>query len=141
MNRYVTFVGVAACLLLSGPAARAQQCATWSQKFDKITNPEIIAKLRNFDWDQAVATSGGAEQVIAAMKVTRRDAVERLQNADQAAEMTKGYAGPVIYDATWEECRTARSAHMAAKCEHLNLTEMILYIDGSIELLRCRQNR
>jgi hypothetical protein len=139
MNRCVPIVGLAVYMLFSGPAVKAQQCSNWSSKFDKITNPDILAKLRNFDWDQAIAQAGGPEQIIASFKVTRRDAQQRLENADHAAEATKGYSGPVIYDATWAECKTARSAHMAAKCEHLNLTEMILYIDGSLELLKCRQ--
>jgi hypothetical protein len=139
MNRYLTFVGLAVCLLFSASVAKAQRCSTWSPKFDKITNPQILAKLRNFDWDRAIATAGGPEQVIASMKVTRRDAQQRLENADRAAEATKPGSGPVRYDATWDDCRSNLGAHMAAKCEHLNMTEMILYIDGSIELLKCRQ--
>jgi hypothetical protein len=139
MKRYLVLFGLTLSVLLSGPGSRAQQCPTWSPKFNLITNPEILQKLRNFDWDKAVADAGGPEEVIASMKVTLKDAQDRLQNADRAAEATKAYGGPVIYDATWDQCRnTNMGANMAAKCEHLNMTEMILFLEGSIELLRCR---
>ncbi|HTR26537.1 MAG TPA: hypothetical protein VMI10_21380 [Terriglobales bacterium] len=132
-------VTIAICFLAA--TFCSAQCPDWSPKFDQITNPEVIAKLHEMNWDQAVAQSGGPEQVIAALKVTRRDAQQRLENADRAAEATKASSGPVQYDATYAQCKSGNvGAHGAAKCEHLNMTEMILSIDGSIDLVRCRQN-
>lgn len=140
MKQSIATIAVAICLLVTVTFSDAQPCSNWSSKFDQITNPEVLAKLREMNWDKAIADSGGPEQVIASLKVTRRDAQQRLENADRAAEATKAEGGPVKYDATYAQCKSGNGgAHQAAKCEHLNMTEMILSLDGSIELVKCRQ--
>lgn len=129
------------CLLASG-TARAQTCPNWSPKFDQITNSEVKQKLRNTNWDQAIQSAGGPEPIVASFKASRKDAQQRLDNAARAAEETKGYPGPVRYDVTWEQCRNNnKNAHMAAVCEHLNMSELILTLDGSIDLVKCRENQ
>jgi hypothetical protein len=129
-------------LLVTATSSKTAGCPNWSSKFDQITNEEVIEKLKTTDWDKLIADAGGPEAFIAQLKVLRKDAQERLENADRAAEATKPDSGPVKYDATWAECRKKEGgAHKAAKCEHLNMTEMILYIDGAIELAKCRQDQ
>jgi hypothetical protein len=140
MKQSIATTAVAICLLATATLSTAQQCPNWSAKFDQVTNQQVIAKLRATNWDQAIADSGGPEQMIAALKVTRKDAKQRLENADRAAEATKADPGPVRYDASWAQCQSGNGgANQAAKCEHLNMTEMILTLDGSIELAECRQ--
>jgi hypothetical protein len=140
MKKSIATIAVALCLMVAATLSTAQQCPNWSAAFDRITNQEVIAKLRATNWDKAIADAGGPEQIIASLKVTRKDAQQRLENADRAAEATKANAGPVRYDATWAQCTSGNGgANLAAKCEHLNMTEMILTLDGSIELVKCRQ--
>jgi hypothetical protein len=140
MTQGTATMAAAICLLAAVTLSTAQQCPNWSAKFDQITNQEVVAKLRATNWDKAIADAGGPEQIIASLKVTRKDAQQRLENADRAAEATNAGPGPVRYDATWSQCRSGNGgANQAAKCEHLNMTEMILTLDGSIELAKCRQ--
>jgi len=141
MKRTIAIVVMGLSLLISATSCRAQKCPNWSPKFDKITNPDVIAQLKAMNWDKAIADAGGPEQLIASMKVTRKDAQQRLETADHNAEAIKAGPGPVKYDATWDQCKNNGGAYQASKCEHLVLTEMILYLDGSIELLKCRQDQ
>lgn len=141
MKQSVVITVVAFVALLAVTSSGGQKCPNWSSIFDKITNEEALAKLREMDWDKAIADAGGPEEAIASFKVLRKDAQKRLENADRAAEATKADSGPVKYDATWAQCRNKNmGAHQAAKCEHLNMTELIYSIDGSIELIKCRQD-
>jgi hypothetical protein len=128
--------------LLSAASLLGQQCPNWSPKFNQITNQQVIQKLHEMNWDQIVQSAGGPEEMIASLKATRRDAQQRLDTAARAADLTKAYGGPVNFDVTWEQCQNPNmGANEAAVCEHLNMSEMILSLDGSIELLECRAGR
>ena len=142
MKQTVLTLAVVVALLITATSSKTEGCPNWSSKFDQITNQEALEKLRAMDWDKAIADAGGPEEFIAKLKVVRKDAQQRLENADRAAEETKSESGPVKYDETWESCRQNNGgAHKAAKCEHLNMTELILSLDGSIEIAKCRQDQ
>ena len=126
--------------MLSATVISAQSCPNWSAKFDKITNKGVLNTLRNSNWDDLIAASGGPEAIIAASRVTLRDARERLQGASEAAHATSANPGEKIDDLTWEDCKSAEGANMAAKCEYLNMSELILTLEGTIELAQCRQD-
>jgi hypothetical protein len=99
-----------------------------------------LAKLKTTNWDELIAAAGGPEAIIASSKVTLQDARERLKNAAEAAKATSATENEPVDDATWGECKSPGGAHMAAKCEHLNMSEMILTLEGTIELAQCRQD-
>jgi hypothetical protein len=117
----------------------AGDCPNWSPKFDRITNPEVIEKLKQMtDWDAVCEQSGGAAKIIVIFKANIKTAKEHLETAQAAADQLAASEADKRRTVTWEECKNAKSAFMAAKCEVLNMQELILSLDGSIDLARCR---
>jgi hypothetical protein len=136
-----TRLAILVVIVLAGmgtSAVLAQACPNWSPKFDRITNKEVIAKLKQTNWDEGIAAAGGPEGIIASSKVTLKDAQRRLVLAKEAAEATS--SDGQLRSVTWDECKyNNASANSAANCEYLNMSEMILALEGTIELAQCRQ--
>ena len=119
--------------------ASSASCPNWSPKFDAIKNPEVIREMRSrTDWDSLIEQSGGASAVIAVAKSTILDARSRLQDAKTVVTKLAANESVAQSGATWGQCKTAESAVMAAKCEVLNMQEVILSMEGTIDLATCR---
>jgi hypothetical protein len=138
MKCHKILVSLFGLLLTLGCAAAAQSCPNWSPKFDQITNKEVLAALRSTDWDAGIEQAGGPEAAIALFKATLKDARQHKEIAAQAAEDTAS-STHVIFDATWDQCKSNLGANMAAKCEYLNMSELIMAMEGSIEIAQCRE--
>jgi hypothetical protein len=126
-------------LMLVNGGAFGQSCPNWSPKFDEITNPDVRAQLQQMNWDGTIAQNGGPEATIALFKSTLEDAQSHRDNAAQIVQDVAADPEAARLDATWDDCRPPANALMAAKCEYLNMTELILTAEGSIELAQCRQ--
>jgi hypothetical protein len=122
--------------------ASAQTCPNWSSKFDKISNPEVIKKLKAMpDWDTVVAQSGGAAQIIAAFTANLKTAKDqRARTVTIIKQLYSGPGDPMDFHVTYAACQKASGALMAAQCEYLNMTDLILTSEGSIDLAQCRLN-
>jgi len=133
---------VGAVLLPGG--GHATDCANWSSKFDGIKNPEVRAEFRSRSdrrsWDQLIEEAGGPAKALVLFRNDLRDARSRLDNANGAAEALKA-AGTTDREITWQECSGQTNARTAARCEALNMREMIMALEGSIELVQCRMGR
>jgi hypothetical protein len=120
-------------------ALNAGDCPNWSPKFDQITNPEVKDKLKQMtDWDAVCEQSGGAAKIIVIFKANIKTAKEHLAKAQDAADQLAASEQDKRRPVTWEECKNPGNAFMAAKCEVLNMQELILSLDGSIDLAQCR---
>ncbi len=126
-------------LTMMNAGAFGQSCPNWSPKFDEITNSEVKSQLQQMNWDAAIEQAGGPDATIVAFNSILADARTRLDNAARAVQQLAADRESAQLDATWDECSGPRNALMAAKCEYLNMTELILSAEGSIELVQCRQ--
>lgn len=122
------------------PSASLSPCPNWSPKFDKITNPEVKKKLKEMkDWDGLIAESGGPVKILITFKNSLKDAKKRLEIAQQDVDKLASDEASKR-PSTWEECKNPVNALAASSCEVLNLQELILTLEGSIELAQCRLN-
>jgi hypothetical protein len=126
-------------LILVNIGAFGQSCPNWSPKFDEITNPEVRSQLQQMNWDAAIEQAGGPDATIVAFNSILADARTRRDNAARIVEQIAADREAAQLNATWDDCRNPGNALMAAKCEYLNMTEMILSAEGSIELVQCRE--
>lgn len=126
-------------LMLMNAGGFAQNCPNWSPKFDEITNPEVKSRLQQTDWDAAIQQGGGADAVIASFETLIENARIGRDNAARAVQQLAADSESARLDATWGECRQGGNALLAEKCQYLNLSELILVSEGSIELAQCRR--
>lgn len=134
----VPFLIIVPIVVLSTSAAAAG-CPNWSSKFDGVQNPEVRAKLRSTtNWDDLIAQSGGPNAVLVQAKGILVDARERLATAQEAARRLAATDAGARSSVTWSECSGNLNALMAAKCEALNMNEVIMVTEGQLELVQCR---
>lgn len=137
--KHLTFcLGIAIASTMLG---NAQACPNWSAKFDGITNKDIVAKLKTTDWDAAMTMSGGPEAIIASNKVTIKDAQSRRDAAKQGFEAISSDHSDTGLNVTWNDCKPPADALAAEACQYLNMSEMILTLQGMNELYQCRQSQ
>ena len=128
--------------MFSNSVAWAGTCPNWSSKFDEIRNPQVVQELRSRNnWDNLIEQSGGSDAVIITAKSTILDARSRLQTAQKVAAQLAVNDSDARSRVTWDQCSSASNALMAAKCEALNMQEVILSMEGTIELAQCRLGR
>lgn len=119
------------------------QCSDWSPKFDRLTNPEARRDLeaKRGRWDQLFAEAGGPARAIVNLKYDLSSAQDRLEGSKKSAaalEVPGAPRSPV----NWPLCTSGRvSAITAARCETLNMQELIWTLEGMIDLAQCRLNR
>ena len=129
------------CVAMAPSLRAGSGCPNWSSHFDGITREEVIRELRNRDWDAVIEQAGGPTKVIIAFKDGLKNARERLANAEEAVQRTAADENARRSKVTWQECADPQTVLMAAKCEVLNMSELIMTLQGSIELAECRKGR
>ena len=135
-----TRVVVITMMIGFGQIAFAGDCQNWSSKFDTVTNPDVLRDLRSKrNWDSLIEQAGGPDAVILQFRSAMADARTRLSSARAASRQLAARPEDATSSVTWGQCKAASNALMAAKCEALNMTELIATAEGSIELAQCRK--
>ena len=134
---------VALIVVLCGCAeAVSGTCANWSSKFDGITNPDVRRELRSRgDWDALIEQSDGPQAVIATARSSIVDGRTRLKDAQISVAALAANESVARSKVSWDECQRGTSALVAAKCEVMNMQDLILSMEGTIELAQCRTHR
>lgn len=119
------------------------QCPEWSETFDRLANPEARRDLegKRGRWDQLFAEAGGPARAIVNLKYDLSSARDRLEGSKKSAAALEvpGAARPQV---NWALCTSGRvSAITAARCETLNMQELVWTLEGMIDLAQCRLNR
>lgn len=130
---------LSALIAVWSSSVNAAGCPNWSPKFDGIQNPEVRANLRSTtNWDDLIAQSGGPNAILVQAKSVLIDARQRLATAQEAARRLAANDAAARSPVTWSQCSGNLNALMAAKCEALNMSEVIMLMEGQTELVQCR---